>query len=237
MTSKTRAFLATLCTLIAISFTLPTTTFAQDEEGTGDALALLEAANNDARRHRYQKAILKYKKVLQLVPDQYPSVYYNLAEILRFQNTCSEAIILYRRYLEMVPKTRDKPQITKAIAGCSKTLKFARLTITAEGDDYPLIHIDGIPMKRGKTIETDVSVGKHEVYITAYDYESYKRVISVGDDGLEHTAKLVEKLFHGELVLTANVEGAEVYVDGEKVGATPVDRHKVKAGKRFSTLR
>lgn len=235
-----------LAALIALTLCTPISAFAQEgdedggggeEEGKVDALSLLEEANTWARKRQYKKAIPLYKEALQAEPESYPSVYYNLAEIKRFQDDCGEAVILYQRYLVLLPDARDKAQILKAISGCQTKLgALGKLQVTAAELEAATFHINGIPIITGKQLDIDLKPGKYELYVTAVDHDPYKVTVSVPADGTQVEVRLKEKVFTGELILKVNVDGATVAIDGNPAGTTPLAAQKLPAGKHYVEL-
>jgi len=207
---------------------------AGSEEGKVDPLVVLEEANNWARKRQYKKAIPLYKEVLRAEPERYPSVYYNLAEIKRFQDDCGEAVILYQRYLLLLPDSRDKGQIAKAIAGCQVKLgALGKLAVSVTGPEAANFHVNGIPVTTGPKFEIELKPGKYTLLITAIDHDPYEATVSVPAEGATMEIPLKLQIFHGDLALKVDQDGAAVSVDGQALGSTPLKPTRVVAGKHY----
>ncbi len=205
-----------------------------EEDLPQDPLALIEEANEAARKRRYKDAVPKYKDALQLAPDAYPSVYYNLAEIRRFQEKCDEAILLYERYLALSPNAADRKAIEKSIKECAQKVgATAPLAVKVTGPPDALIILNGIPVATGLAYTANVPPGRWEVAVTAPDWEPHRAAVNLPAEGGTFNADLKERTFFGELAVVVNVDGADVYVDSNPVGASPVKGVKLNAGKHF----
>ncbi len=200
-----------------------------------DINKLLEEADDHARRGNFKQAIPIYKEVLQLRPSEYPAVYYNLAEINRSRKGYGEAAMLYKRYLEVSPEAGDKEEVLKHIAECLQNMpKTGKVNITVTGAEDPLIVVDGIPVSSSKSVELVLRPGKYTLSVSAEDYipsKSSFEVLSGDDKGLDVALKAMT--FFGMLEIKANVEGAEVLLDGKPAGKTPLEPVKLTAGKYF----
>lgn len=62
----------------------------------------LEAGNRYARDAEYEKAIVEYKKSLELLPN-FPQAQYNLATVYHKSGNIPQAIIEYKKFIEMDP--------------------------------------------------------------------------------------------------------------------------------------
>lgn len=232
-----------LAVAIAIAFTWPSAAFAEDapkEEAGVDIDGLLDEADAHARKRRWRKAIPLYKQVLVARPLEYPSIYYNLAEISRVLENCNESVLLYERYLELSPDAGDRGEVTKKIAGCNKKrTKTGKVTIAVTGPQDPTVVIAGIPVLTGprKTLELDA--GKYELRVIADDFVPQRAEFEVlaGDDRTLEVS-LKEQTFFGEMKVSVNVDGAEIFASGESLGKTPMAENvKVKAGKHFVEIK
>lgn len=197
----------------------------------GEIADLLDQANSEARKRRYRKAIPLYKKVLQATPSGNANVYYNLAEIKKFLDDCSEARILYRRYLEISPKSPDAKAVKKAIKAC-KLSRSGKLKVSVDGPDNLVIILGGIPISTKPNVEVEVRPGKYDLIVRADEYKTFRSKVEVlSRDDRSVDVKLQKRTFFGKLTINVDKKGATVSVDGESIGVSPVETQKIEAGK------
>ncbi|QDA31598.1 PEGA domain-containing protein [Thermococcus indicus] len=78
-------------------------------------------------------------------------------------------------------------------------------------------------------IETTLSAGTYTIRITKQDYEDYTTKITLEAGGEKKlTATLTPKF--GYLTVTSSPSGAEVYVDSNYIGTTPLEDYKLSTG-------
>lgn len=234
----------TAAVVVALALAWPAVSSAGGTKEAGaedkvDVDALLDKADAHARKRQWRKAIPLYKEVLVERPLEYPSIYYNLAEITRVLENCNEAVLLYERYLELSPDAADRGEVAKKIAGCNKSrTRTARVTLSVKGPTDPLVIIAGIPVATTASKTLTLDAGKYELRVTARDFVSQRAEFEVlaGDERtLEVT--LLEQTFFGSLKVSGNVDGAEVFASGESLGTTPLAGAKIKAGKHFIEIK
>lgn len=205
------------------------------EEEKPDVAELLAKADDNARRGRYKQAIPVYKQVLQQSPDAYPTVYFNLAEISYALKDVNEAAMLYQRYLDLTPDAPDKERVEKKIRECHKALTYkGKITLKVEGPPDPVVVLGGIPVATTPQVTLTLAAGKYELKVDAPDHIPVRSVLEVRDgDDKDLVVKLKAQTYFGTFTPTVNIEGAAVFVDGQQVGTTPMEPHKLPAGKHF----
>lgn len=205
------------------------------EEAKPDINALLSQADKDATRGRYKRAVPLYKEALRANPYAYPAVYYNLAEISRALENYTEAAILYKRYLEVQPGAEDRKAVEANIKMCEKKIyQPGQLTVVVEGPDAPVLMVNGIPAGVKARTEMTLAAGKYEFVVRDNDYHTARSVVEVlPNSDREVKMTLKKRTFFGTLKVQVNVEGAAVFVDGEELGATPIEVAKLEAGKHL----
>lgn len=213
---------------------------AQDDAPEVDAFALMQDATADAQKRRYDKAIDKFTQVVQADPIQYPNAYYNLGELQRFKKHCVKASLAYQRFLELSPDVPDRKAIEKHIDTCRRGFARAgKATIRVTGPGTPVIVVDGMPVSTRSEVKLELPAGKYRVKVQAEGFQTFVGAIEVleGDDrDLDVTLKA--QTYYGALELTVNVEGAQVSIDGNSLGATPLKEPvKLTAGKHFLELK
>jgi tetratricopeptide (TPR) repeat protein len=231
---------------VAIAFAWPTYASAGDGKAKGDAAkkvdvdGILDKADEHARKRRWRKAIPLYKEVLVARPFEYPSIYYNLAEITRVLENCNEAVLLYQRYLDLSPDAGDRGEVAKKIAGCNKKrTNTGKITIAVKGPGDPLVVLAGIPVSTKPNATVLLDAGKYVLKVTADDHIGQRAEIEVlAGDERTLDVELVQQTFFGEVKITVNVEGAEIFASGESIGTAPfAENVKVKAGKHFVEIK
>lgn len=213
---------------------------AKKAEPEVDVEALREEADRLAQRQQYRKAIDKYKQVLQLRPNDYPVIYFNLGEITRFLEDFNEAALFYQRYLELEEDAPDRKSVEKTIAQCRKQRgPSATLTVKVVGPSEPLIVVNGIPLSSKGEASFDVGAGAYNIEARGVDFEGQQRSVRLSA-GEAQTAEFTLKglIFHGDLLVEVQPEGVEVFVDGQKVGVTPLAAPvRLETGKRYVELK
>lgn len=66
-----------------------------------------------------------------------------------------------------------------------------------------------------------MTVGEHRIWIEKPGYETIETTIDVGLGAVARYTGELQRVSHGRLRVVANLRGAEVFVDGERVGAVP----------------
>jgi len=106
------------------------------------------------------------------------------------------------------------------IKGVGEEKKHEDITINILGEpDNSIVTFDGV--EKGKITSLKTSVGKHELKVTRDGFQTYTKTIEVSADKTMFEYKL-EKIKQAEIVINSNPEGATVYIDGMKLGVTPV---------------
>lgn len=202
--------------------------------------ALRAEADDLARKRRYRKAIDKYKEVLSLRPYDYPAIYYNVAEMCKALEDYNQAALFYARYLELDPEATDAKAIERAIDQMQKKRgPGGTLNIKIEGPREALMIVDGVPLADSGQAKLDLAPGQYKVRATAKDFSPAEGTVTVRageESGL--SLKLKELTYSGTLALKVNVDGAEIFVDGQKVGVSPLkEPYTLQTGKRFVELK
>jgi hypothetical protein len=200
---------AALLVLLALLVATPRLVLADDKAEAKKAFKRAEAAE---QRKDWRTAIAEYQLAYDLAP--HPDVLYNIALDFERLEEYRDAATYYRRYLDDSPDAEDTARVEKLI----KTLRNrpGTVTITSEPDGAEVL-IDG---KRRGVTPLEVSLaGAHKIEV-AGPSSSEDRDVTV-EFGEPQTVHVVLVARTGTLVVTSNVEGAQVVVDGNLVGVTP----------------
>lgn len=88
--------------------------------------------------------------------------------------------------------------------------------------DTASVVVDGQPLGEG-TIRDTLEVGRHEVTVDADGFTSASRRVRIEDERTKSLAPSLDRKM-GTLKVSAAPSGAEVQVDGTKIGQTPVEK-------------
>lgn len=97
------------------------------------------------------------------------------------------------------------------------------------------VFVDGSSMGIGSMDRRDIPAGKHFVVVRKQGFAEWKREVELKPgESMSLTADLASS---GTLKVLANVTGAEVFVDGQAAGTTPVTVPNVSAGDHLVEVR
>jgi tetratricopeptide (TPR) repeat protein len=225
--------------VVAAAIACPAAGFAEDgsdEQHKDDRAVekILDAADAHAKKRRWRKAVPLYKEALVARPYAYPSIYFNLAEISRALENCNEAVLLYRRYLEVKPQALDAVSVRNKVDRCNERRPTASVTIRVTGPTDPLVVLAGIPVATTREKTVRLSAGKYTLAVTADDYlgETRQLALRAGDVKTVEVT-LTPRTYHGDFVINVNIEGATIKVGSETLGVSPIKSTELLTGKHF----
>jgi tetratricopeptide (TPR) repeat protein len=214
---------------------------AQEEEVVTEAPkgpdvdALRAEADKQAQKGRYRKAVELYKEVLRLRPSDYPGIYYNVAEMSRALEDHNEVAIYFARYLELDPNASDRAAIERAITQARKRRgPGGAAVVTISGPAQALLLLDGVPICERLTCELDLAPGEYRFRAQAADFEPQEGAVTVRAGERRELALALKAIpYYGGLKVALNVEGAQVFVDGQAVEAGAAEPLRLPVGKHF----
>ncbi len=192
-----------------------------DKQAAKAAFARAEAAE---KRHDWRTAIDEYQQAYDFVP--HPDVLFNIAVDLERLEDYRDAATYYRRYLdESDGSAGDRAKVETLIGKLRDRPGLVTITSTPTGAQ---VRVDG---KRAGVAPHEVKLsGDHVVEVEGLDGAWIKRQIQVEYGEAQAQAfHLTER--SGTLIVSSNVAGASVSVDGAVVGTTPF-KGVVPAGTR-----
>jgi formylglycine-generating enzyme required for sulfatase activity len=146
-----------------------------------------------------------------------------------------------RRVLVAAPgyvSFRDEVEITPAPLQ-THTITLAKLPghlrVTLAPASTGELFVDGQPHGEVPGILTDIPAGNHEIEIRALRYLSFNTVLEIEGKGIEQTLDVTLEPGWAELRIDSVPGSAEVKVDGELLGATPLTA-ELLAGRRVVEL-
>jgi hypothetical protein len=205
----TRATVLVLAIVLGAAVPAAAQPSADDRAEAKKAFKRAEAAE---KRKDWRTAIDEYQRAYELAP--HPYVLYNIALDYERLEEFRDAATFYRRYLDEQPDASDRARVEKLIT----TLRARPGTVTVTSDTPgAAVLVDG---RRAGSPPAEVDLaGAHRIEIES-DGQKVGRdiVVEFGEPQKVHLT-LVAKT--GALVVTSNVAGADIYVDGELAGHTP----------------
>ncbi|MES1172564.1 MAG: PEGA domain-containing protein [Bacteroidota bacterium] len=97
------------------------------------------------------------------------------------------------------------------------------------------VFLDGSTLGKAPIDRHDLQAGKHYVIIRKEGYEEFKREVYLFEG--QPVSLVADLRAVGKLRFLSNPQGAEVSVDGEPIGRTPVERDDVAAGDHVFTFK
>ena len=201
--------------LLLVSLLLGAVRFAAAQPSDADrkeAKAAFARAEAAERRKDWRTAIDEYQRAYDLAP--HPDVLYNIAVDLERLEEYRDAATHYRRYLDQSEDPADAPRVEALIEKLRARPGLVTITTDPPGAE---VAIDG---KRAGAAPVERRLaGTHRIEVSG-DAGSARREINV-EFGEPQTVHVAIAARAGTLVVTSNVPGAEVVIDGEPAGTTP----------------
>jgi hypothetical protein len=174
--------------------------------------ALAQAAE---RRQDWAAAIAEYEAAYRLAP--HPSVLFNLGVDHEHLGRRRDAAELFRRYLVAAPDAVDREAVRARIEALRTARSPARIATTPAG---ATIELDGAEVGTAP-LELALAAGGHRIVAAQGERRSVPRqvVVEYGEP-IELALDLAER--PGRLAIDADVEGAEIALDGATIGRTPL---------------
>ena len=138
----------------------------------------------------------------------------------------------FEQTVEIVPGKQSLVQL-KMEPGADDTGKsILRVQSTVPDAE---VFLDGATLGKAPIDRHDLTAGKHYVIIRKEGYEEFKREVYLFEG---QPVSLVADLRNvGKVKFLSSPEGADVTVDGEPIGKTPIERDDVSAGDHVITYR
>jgi PEGA domain-containing protein len=180
----------------------------------------------DTGLHLFEKgenagALAEFKRAYQLIPN--PLVLYNMGLVYAAMNRPVDAVDSLNQFIGDPGEAGAEQRTHAEQVRVEQTKRIAQLVILT---DHPAtIEVDGVEVGRtplGKPIR--VASGSHVVAVEAPGFLGSRREVTLAGQMTETIAMGMEPTDTrmAQLVVTAAVPGAEVVVNGKRVGATPL---------------
>ncbi len=190
-----------------------TTAAAQghDKKKASEHFALAEQAE---KRKDYRRAIEEYERAYDAAP--HPAMLYNIARNHERLGEPRAAAEHYRRYLDESEAPSDRNKVEGRIRDLRSRKSRLEVEATPAG---AVVFIDD--QERGAApLALTIDAGEHEIYVAASGKTSQVRTITA-EYGEPQTVRFDLSQRSGLLIVSCNVQGAEVRLDGELIGHTP----------------
>ena len=179
----------------------------------------------DTGLHLFEKgenagALAEFKRAYQLIPS--PVVLYNMGLVYAAMNRPVDAVDTLNQFLGAPGEAGAEQKHAEQVLA-EQTKRIAQLVVLT---DHPAtIEVDGVEVGRtplGKPIR--VASGSHVVAVEAPGFLGSRREVTLAGQLTETISMGMEPTDTrmAQLVVTAAVPGAEVVVNGKRVGATPL---------------
>lgn len=190
----------------------PRAALAGDRIDAAEHFALAQSAE---KRQDWQAAISEYQKAYKLSP--HPSVLYNMALDYERLSKWRDAAQSFLRYLSGSPDAKDRDQVLARVEGLRQKPAWLSVHCSPSGGT---VYLDGA--SRG-SCPISLPIGGGHSYQVAVETDGtrtpVRQVQTEFGENLTVTFDLASQ--PGVLVVAANLEGAEVRLDGNLIGRTP----------------
>ncbi len=184
---------------------------ADDRGRAAEAFALGQQAESQGD---WRAAIDSYERAYQLSP--HPSVLFNIGNSYERLAEYRTAARYFLRYVEDSPTADDRDDVLARV----RRLREQPSKVSVEcRQDAVTVHVDGEP-SGGCPLELDLPAGQHRMMAERSGERSPTQTIVV-EYGEPRSVTLDIEAVPGVLRVDCNVNGAEIRLDGNVIGATP----------------
>jgi hypothetical protein len=196
----------------------------EESEQSIDARTVFNRANRLAGRGALTRSVSQYEKLLQNAPDEFPSAYFNFAEVLKAKGNHRRALVLYQAYLMLGddPGTRsDAERGIKQVKAQVWNEKLATLSVDIEPETESTIELDGTLVANNEGIEEmTLLAGEYSVSANAVDHLPQDKTITLERQGSDSVSfDLDKKTFFGKATVSVSEDGATVKFQPEELDA------------------
>ncbi len=135
---------------------------------------------------------------------------------------------------QLVEEETAAPEQKVSVESLAKEPPLLLVKSTPEGAD---IFIDGESAGKAPRTFKELTEGQHEIRVSMDLYQAYVKKIKLNAGKRYTLAVKLEPLPFGDLEVNSHPAGAEVFLDGKKVGITPYTAQNVPKGKRNIILK
>ncbi|MCB9519561.1 MAG: PEGA domain-containing protein [Myxococcales bacterium] len=202
----------------------PPAAVAPDPEIALDLNAEFRAAVARHNRGDDSGAVRQLKEIAARDP-YWADVFYNIGSLSQAMSHWDDCAFYYRRYLMLEPEDSQRRAIERNIGYCETGIyNGGTLHVVVTDPPNATIAINGIPYSADNAIgPVLLDRGTYEITATAYDHDPYSTTVEIRpQQTTELTFSLNATPQYGSVRFEVVQAGAEVFVDGESVGVTPL---------------
>ena len=193
---------------------------AQDDEPSLNEL--YEQANQRVQRGQFARAMTLYHQIVARDPI-WSDVWYNMGEVSRVSDNQDGCILYFSRYLFVEENTLDADEVRAIVTDCATDLISSGTVSVSAQPAEANIAVDGVIIAKGQIEGFVLSEGQHQIEVSLDDHHSHTESVTVGPEVVAQVNATLEAIsYYGTLAVTANLEGAEIFVDDSTAGVTPL---------------
>lgn len=204
----------------------------------GRAAALARQGRKYYQSGRYADAIDSLERAQSLSPRS--AFIYNIAKCHEKIGDYDKAIVYYQRYLDMDPKASDKQDVISVIKSLQARMRETLSELSVRTDPVGAdVYIDDMDKLRGQTpLDIRLKPGEHKIVFVKNGFETVERKFVMPEDRPRDLAYALVKVKNfGGLSIDCDINGAQIFIDGQILGLTPYGAIKlVEAGTHQITV-
>ncbi len=191
-----------------------------------EAKRRFQRANTLYRDGRYEDALHLYQAAYDLVPSA--DILFNLALTKEKVFDYEGCALAFRRYLDETKSGQPNAQVGERLEHC-RAQALIPVKVSSMPPSAAVVLDDGkATQQRGRTpARLDLPPGRYTISVSAPGYLTQKQEVAVEEGVHPEIDFTLEKL--STLHIEADVAGAEVRIDDQAVGVTPIGR-ELEAG-------
>lgn len=213
-----RPVVRSLAPLVASLLVLTAPSSRASADASADAKAAFAAGQDAERRGEWAAAADAYQRAYELQP--HPNAIYNVGYAAERAGQRRRAATAYERYLAMAPDASDRARVESAVAALRAAVGTLEIRgLLAGAPTGAEVLIDGTP--RGTTpLALELPGGAYALELRLGSRSASRNVLTAfGEPALIELDVSAEP---GALAVRANVDGAQVTIDGFVVGNAPL---------------
>ena len=173
---------------------------------------------------KFSEAAALFKKAYRFDPK--PQLLFNIAQSLREAGNLVEAETFYKRYLDELPRATNREAVLGTLFELQQQVAMQLAIVTVESDIVGLdVYIDDETTPRCKTpCIVNVNPGPHTISVDGQNVDRATQNIEA-EAQQELTIQLASTSIEasaGQLMVTTNVTGGVLTIDGKPAGRLPL---------------
>lgn len=220
---RSLARLSLVMALVAAQAAPSVRAFAAEPGGAEGAVEDKKKGDDAFDRLRFPEALEHYRSALAKGGDA--RLHYNIAQALSALGRSPEALESYQRFLADAPRGILNDDLQKQLFKLIEEVKakIARVDVRCDVKGARVL-VRGVEVGKTPLAQAlPVNAGPAKVEVVADGYRPFEVAIELPGGGSKVIEAKLERVdFSGTLVVRANIVGAQIEIDGEPRGASPV---------------